>query len=374
MYRFGAASSTPARELRRDGAAGAPRAAGVRPPRVPGRAPGPGGAQGRAARRRVGPRLPLRGQPDHPGEGDAPGGRRRRHAAAGDPQRPRPGLPVRRRRRRSPGRRAARRADADGWSAGTPSWPRSSTSSNGRRWSRSPVPVASGSRRSPGRSPPRPGPARPDGSWIVDLASLGAGAAVLPAVAGRLDLVVDDRRGGRRRSRDRPARRAPRARQLRARGRRGGRARRAGCWPSPDGTRPDPRHQPGAPRARVPRPSSPSAPLDVDAARELFSARARAGRPAWDPDDSATTASTARRRARPAAPDDRDGRRPPRVDDARRARGRDRSTGTSLLQMPHRAPARRHRSLESVVDWSADAARPRRAQACSTGSRCSPGR
>lgn len=92
--------------------------------------------------------------------------------------------------------------------------------------------------------------------------------------------------------------------------------------------------------------------LEVEPGRELFTARARAARPSWD-----DTAVDAERIDRLVAQLDRlplaiemaaarlDSMT---LDDLEEAI----SSGASLLQLHHRAPARRHRSLESVVDWS----------------------
>ena len=85
--------------LRRDGAGGQARAAGVRRPRVPGAAPRRGRAQGGAARRGLGRSLRQRVGAHHAHQGGAPGRRRRRQPPGDHPHRPRQGLRVRRHRR-----------------------------------------------------------------------------------------------------------------------------------------------------------------------------------------------------------------------------------------------------------------------------------
>ncbi len=193
-------------------------------------------------------------------------------------------------------------------------------------------------------------PSRPDGSWVVELASLGAGTPVLPAVARRLDVVLDDRRG------EDTTRAIARLDALLVLD--------------------DCEHvvdeaaelvdrllaiSDGAIRilatSRVRLGSSaesvvPVAPLGVVAARELFAARARAVLPTWDlaaPGDERVdrlvdqldrlplTIEMAAARLGSMTIDE--------LEEAIRS-------GSSLLQLHHRATARRHRSLESVVDWS----------------------
>ena len=101
-------SSDPFRRLRRrrrrprgppPRAGATPRAASVRRARPPVGAPRAGRGQGGTARRGVGRSVRLGVRADHPDQGDPAGDRRRRHAAAPRPQRPRPRLPVHRRAR-----------------------------------------------------------------------------------------------------------------------------------------------------------------------------------------------------------------------------------------------------------------------------------
>jgi predicted ATPase len=197
----------------------------------------------------------------------------------------------------------------------------------------------------------RAGPDCPDGTWVVDLTSLGAGSAVLPTVAGRLDLVVDDLRGGdavRAIARldalvvlDNCEHVADEVAELVD-----------GLLAVPDGTV----RIVATSRVRLGLSTESVVaigPLDLVAARELFSARASAVAPSWDPATSGgdrldvlvegldrlpLTLEMAAARLGSMTLDD--------LEDAI-------LSGTSLLQLHHRAPARRHRSLESVVDWSA---------------------
>ncbi|MEQ1786578.1 MAG: winged helix-turn-helix domain-containing protein [Acidimicrobiales bacterium] len=196
----------------------------------------------------------------------------------------------------------------------------------------------------------RVGPFCPDGSWVVDLASLGAGTPVLPTVARHLDLVVEDHRA------DDATRAIARLDTLIVLD---------DCEHVVDEVAelverllavPD-----GAVRilatSRVRLGSSAEsvvvvAPLEVAAARELFSARARAVLPSWDLaavgndrvdrlvdqlDRLPLTIEMAAARLGSMTLDE--------LEEAIRS-------GASLLQLHHRATARRHRSLESVVDWS----------------------
>jgi predicted ATPase len=195
------------------------------------------------------------------------------------------------------------------------------------------------------------GPSCPDGSWVVELASLDAGAAVLPTVARCLDLVVDDLRGDD---------------TLRAMARLDALLVLDSCEHVVDEVAelvdgllavPD-----GALRivatSRVRLGSSaesvlPVEPLEVEAARALFAARARAVVPSWD-------LATAGADRIDRLVDELD-RLPLTVEMAAARLGsmtldeleQAIHSGASLLQLNHRATARRHRSLESVVDWSA---------------------
>ena len=194
------------------------------------------------------------------------------------------------------------------------------------------------------------GPSCPDGSWVVELGSLGASAPVLPAIARCLDVVVDDQRA------DDATRAIARLDALIVLD---------DCEHVVHEvcelvdrllTVPD-----GAVRilatSRVRLGSSAEsvvavAPLEGVAARELFSVRARAVLPSWD-----LAALGADRVDRLV--DELD-RLPLTIEMAAARRGSMTlgeleeaiRSGASLLQMHHRATARRHRSLESVVDWS----------------------
>lgn len=188
-------------------------------------------------------------------------------------------------------------------------------------------------------------------SCIVELAALGVGAAVLPTIARHLDLVFDERRADD---------------TVRAIGRLDTLLVLDDCEHVVDEVSdlvdrllavPD-----GAVRvlatSRVRLGSSAEsvvavAPLDGAAARELFSARARAVLPSWDLaavgadrvdglveqlDRLPLTIEMAAARLGSMTLDE--------LEEAIRS-------GASLRQLHHRAPARRHRSLESVLDWSA---------------------
>ncbi|HUF83911.1 MAG TPA: winged helix-turn-helix domain-containing protein [Acidimicrobiia bacterium] len=194
------------------------------------------------------------------------------------------------------------------------------------------------------------GPSCPDGSWIVELGSLGAGSPVLPTVARRLDLVVDEYRA------DDAIRTIARLDALIVLD---------DCEHVADEVSelvdrllavPN-----GALRilatSRVRLGSSAEtvvalAPLEIAAARELFSTRARAVLPNWD------LAAVGNDRVERLV-DELD-RLPLTIEMAAARLGSMTldeleaaiRSGASLLQMHHRATARRHRSLESVVDWS----------------------
>lgn len=194
------------------------------------------------------------------------------------------------------------------------------------------------------------GPTGADGHRVVELASLATGTPVLPAVARGLDLVVDEHRADDAILAiarldalvvlDDCERLADEVCELVDR-----------LLAVPD----------GAVRllatSRVRLGSSAEsvvtlAPLDGEDARELFAARARAVLQSWD-----LVAPDAERIDRLVAELDRlpltiemaaarlGSMTLEELEDAIRS-------GSSLLQLHHRAPARRHRSLESVVDWS----------------------
>ncbi len=192
---------------------------------------------------------------------------------------------------------------------------------------------------------------RPDGTWIVELAALEPGSGLLSAVARSLDLVADDARG---RNTHRAIARLDALVVL------------DGCEHVVDEVTElvdrlldvDGSALRIIATSRVRLGSSaetvlPVGPLDPEVARQLFAVRAQAVVPAWD--------------LGAAGPD--------RVDQLVEALDRLPLTiemaaarlasmtlveleeaihsGASLLQLHHRAPTRRHRSLESVVDWSA---------------------
>lgn len=202
----------------------------------------------------------------------------------------------------------------------------------------------------------RVGPTCPDGAWIVELASLDAGAMVLPTVARRLDLVVDQPGGDS---------------TLRAIARLDALLVLDNCEHLADEVTelvdlllgvPDAALQILA-TSRVRLGSSAEAvvavgPLAVEPARELFSARARAVVSSWD--------LTVVGRERVDRLVDELDRLPLTIEMAAARLGSMTldeleeaiHSGASLLQLNHRATARRHRSLASVVDWSATLLEP----------------
>lgn len=196
----------------------------------------------------------------------------------------------------------------------------------------------------------RVGPSCPDGSWVVDLASLEAGSPVLPTIARRLDVVVEDHRA------DDATRAIARLDALLVLD---------DCEHVVDEVAELVERLLAVPDAvirilatsRVRLGSSaesviPVAPLEITAARELFSTRAQAVLSSWD---LATVGND--RVDRLVHELDR---LPLTIEMAAARLGSMTfgeleeaiSSGASLLQVHHRATARRHRSLESVVDWS----------------------
>lgn len=194
----------------------------------------------------------------------------------------------------------------------------------------------------------RAAPAFTDGTRTVELAPLDVGTALLPAIARRLDVVVDG---------DEDA--------LRAIARRSMLVVLDNCEHLVDevaqlverllATPGCKIHVLATSRVRL----GPSAetlvaigPLDAAAARSLFTARAEAVMPSWNPPTPARridqlldgldrlplTIEMAAARLASMTFDDLE---------------EEMLTGASLVQLQHRAPARRHRSLESVVEWSA---------------------
>ncbi len=192
----------------------------------------------------------------------------------------------------------------------------------------------------------------PDGSFVVELAALGSSPAVLATVARHLDLIVDDVRGDD---------------TLRAIARLDALVVLDNCEHVVDEVAELVDRLLGVPgcslrilaTSRVRLGSSaesvlPVDPLEAEPARELFAARARAVMPSWDLaaagpervdllvgqlDRLPLTIEMAAARLGSMTLDE--------LEEAIRS-------GASLLQLNHRAPARRHRSLESVVDWSAE--------------------